>query len=119
MRQKENQYFPVITPAHSSVLVQKKNIRVVASRERETPICCMQITKAQISISTRPVHARAQIVGQGVRTTPGKSQNIGLFSNTGPDPLENHKATKLALILALVGPPFKWRFAGGPMMARF
>ena len=24
---------------------------------------------------------------------PGKSQNIGFLSNTGPDPLKNHKAT--------------------------
>ena len=46
------------------------------------------------------------------------------FSNTGPDPLENHKATKLAFH---VGPssarkaklaPLKWRFAGRPVMAR-
>ena len=33
--------------------------------------------------------------------------NIAFLSNTGPDPLKNHKATK----------PFKRRFAGGPMMA--
>ena len=26
---------------------------------------------------------------------PEKSQNIGFLSNTGPDPLKNHKATKL------------------------
>ena len=34
--------------------------------------------------------------GQGVRTTPEKSQNIGFLSNAGPDPLKNHKATKPA-----------------------
>ena len=27
---------------------------------------------------------------------PEKSQNIGFLSNTGPDPLKNHKATKTA-----------------------
>ena len=65
--------------------------------------------------------------GQGVLTPTEKSQkNIGFLSNTGPDPLKNHKATKPAFN---VGPsshhrpasetPFKWRFAGGPMMALF
>ena len=36
--------------------------------------------------------------GQGVRTPlPEKSQkNIGFLSNTGPNPLKNHKATKPA-----------------------
>ena len=33
--------------------------------------------------------------GQGVQTPPPlKNKNIGLLSNTGPDPLKNHKATK-------------------------
>ena len=39
--------------------------------------------------------------GQGVRTPPEKSQKIGFLSNTGPDPLKNHKATKPAFT---VGP---------------
>ena len=39
-----------------------------------------------------------------------KSQNTGSLSNTGPDPLKNHNATK---------PVFKWRFTDEPMMARF
>ena len=61
--------------------------------------------------------------GQGVRTPLENHKNIGFFSNTGPDPLKNHKATKPAFN---VGPlqharktPFKWRFAGWPMMAPF
>ena len=33
---------------------------------------------------------------------PEKSQNLGFLSNTGPDPLKNHKATKPAFN---VGPP--------------
>ena len=47
----------------------------------------------------------------GIWTPPPlkNHKNIGFLRNTGPDPLKNHKATK----------PFKWRFAGGPMMARF
>ena len=37
------------------------------------------------------------------------------FSNTVPDPLNNHKATKPVFNIE---PSFKWRFAGGPMMVR-
>ena len=44
------------------------------------------------------------------------------FSNTGPDPL---KITKLSSQHSMLGhhrhaseTPFKWRFAGGPMMVR-
>ena len=57
--------------------------------------------------------------GQGVRITP---ENIGFLSNTGPDPL---KITKLPSQHSMLGhhrhaseTPFKWRFAGGPMMTR-
>ena len=75
--------------------------------------------------------------GQGVLMEPIYfSQNHkakGFLSNTGPDPMKNHKATEPAFN---VGPsmshqrnailmafhwrsktPFKWSFAGGPMMA--
>ena len=61
--------------------------------------------------------------GQGVRTPSEKLKNKGFLSNTVPDSLKNHKAAKLVFN---VGPssartktPFKWRFAGGPMVARF
>ena len=33
---------------------------------------------------------------EGVRTPHEKSQNMGFLSNTGPDHLKNHKATKPA-----------------------
>ena len=33
------------------------------------------------------------------RPPPEKSQNIGFLSNTGPDPLKNHKTTKPDLML--------------------
>ena len=54
--------------------------------------------------------------GRGSRP-PEKSQNIGYLSNTGPDPLKNHKATKPSVN---VGPSsIRQRNAsGGPMMAR-
>ena len=61
--------------------------------------------------------------GQGVRTPTEKSQNIGFLSNTGPDPL---KITELQSQLSMLGhnqyaseTPFKWRFAGVPMMTRY
>ena len=60
--------------------------------------------------------------GTGGPNPPEKSQNIGFLSNTGLDPLKNHKATKPAFIVGhqLHGSkaPFKRHFAGGPMMAR-
>ena len=48
-------------------------------------------------------------------------KNIGLLSNTVPDPLKNHKATKPAFnfepLSVASESPFKWLFAGKPMMA--
>ena len=75
---------------------------------------------------TLSLHARIQGGRQVVQTppSPGKSQSfrIGFLSVTGSDPLEINKATKPAFN---VGPlsarqqtPFKWRFAGGQIMAR-
>ena len=50
-------------------------------------------------------------------------KNIWFLSNTGLDPLKNRKATKPAFnvvpLSARQRMPFKWRFAGGPMMARY
>ena len=40
---------------------------------------------------------------------PGKSQKYSFFSNTGPDPLENHKATEPAFIVGLSSA--RWRNA--------
>ena len=60
--------------------------------------------------------------GHGVRTPLKNHKNIGFLSNTSPDPLKNHKATKPAFSLGhywhASETPFKLRFAGGPMMAR-
>ena len=49
-------------------------------------------------------------------------KNIGFLCNTGLDPLENHKATKPAFNMLnhhwhASKMPFKWHFAGRPMMA--
>ena len=41
-------------------------------------------------------------------------KNIVCFSNTGPDPLENLKATKAAFIVL-----FKCSFAVGPIMTHY
>ena len=53
---------------------------------------------------------------------PKNHKNIGFLNNTGPDPLKNHKATKPDSILGHHWPAsettFKWRFTGGPMLAR-
>ena len=60
--------------------------------------------------------------GQGVRTSLENYNNIGFLSNTGPDLL---KITKLPIQHSMLDhhrtaseTPFKWRFAGGPLMAR-
>ena len=65
--------------------------------------------------------------GTGVKGSgpplPENHKNIEYLSNTGPDPL---KFSKLPSQHSMLGhhlhpseTPFKWRFAGGPMMARF
>ena len=47
-------------------------------------------------------------------------KNIGFLGKTGPDPLKNFKATKPAFNTGHHRPasemPFKWRFAGGPII---
>ena len=51
----------------------------------------------------RYVHVRIQRGGAGSPDPPPKNhKNIGFLTNTGPDPLLNHKATKPAFN---VGPP--------------
>ena len=64
--------------------------------------------------------------GQGVRIPhPLKNhKNIEFPSNTGPDPLKNHNATKPAASMfshhrPASETPFKCRFTGGPMIVHF
>ena len=61
----------------------------------------------------RVFHAWIQRGDRGLDPQPPEyHKDNRFFSNTGTDPLENHKATKP---LFNVGPS-KWRFVGGPMM---
>ena len=49
-------------------------------------------------------------------------KKIGLLSNTGLDPLKNRKATRPDFNVSPSSgrkTPFKWPFAGRPMMAHF
>ena len=61
--------------------------------------------------------------GLGVRTPPGKVQNIGFLSKTGSDHLKTKKLTFQHSALGHHRPtsetPFKWRNTGGPLMARW
>ena len=71
-------------------------------------------------LGTHSAHAWIQR-GTGGPGSPLKNhKNRGCISNTGPDPLKSHKATKPAFnveqSLARQG---KWRFAGRPMIAHF
>ena len=61
--------------------------------------------------------------GAGGSDPQKNHKNIGFSSNIDPDPL---KITKLPSQHSMMGhyrhaseTPFKWRFAGGPMMALF
>ena len=61
--------------------------------------------------------------GGGRGRTPLKiTKNIGFFSNTGPDPLKNHKAAKPAFNVghyrSASETSFQWRFADRPIIAR-
>ena len=65
---------------------------------------------------------RSRGLDRGSRPPLKSHKNIGFLSNTGPDPL---KITKLPSQHSMWGHyrhankrPFKWRFAGGPMIAR-
>ena len=60
-------------------------------------------------------------MGSGPPPPPESKKNMGFLSNTDPDPLKNHKATKPAFNLGnyrqASGTPFRWCFAGGLMIA--
>ena len=60
--------------------------------------------------------------GAGGPDPPENPKNIVFLRKTGLDPLENHKAAKLAFNVGPYRPtsetPFKWRYARGPIMAR-
>ena len=60
-----------------------------------------------------PVHALIQR-GQGIQT-PGNQNNKGFLSNTGRDPLKNHKITLLGFNIGLSF-AFRWRTGDGPLI---
>ena len=70
---------------------------------------------------------RGSRVGTGGPDPPPlkNHKNKGFLSNTGPDPLKIEKLPSQHSMLGHHRPapisetPFKWRFAGGPMIARF
>ena len=59
--------------------------------------------------------------GTGGLDPPEYHKSIGFLSNTDPDPLKITKLPSQHSILGHQRPtsktPFKWRFAGGPLMA--
>ena len=61
--------------------------------------------------------------GAGHPTPLKNHKNIGFLSTTGPDPLKIRKLSSQHSMLGYHRPasetPFKRRFAGGPIMARF
>ena len=70
-------------------------------------------------------HGRIQRGGGGRGSGPPlkNHKNMGFLSNAGPDSLKNHKSIKPAFNFvhssARQWNGIKWRFAGGPMMARW
>ena len=62
-------------------------------------------------------------VGPGVRTPLKNHKNIGFLSNTDPDPLKNHKATKPAFNFGHYRPAsimaFCWWIDDGPLIVVF
>ena len=81
---------------------------------------CWQI---HINVTTHqgPCADPEGVGGQGSRPPLENYKNIGFLSNTGPDPL---KITKLPIQHSMLGHhlparemPFKWCFAGWPLMA--
>ena len=80
------------------------------------------LNKKQRWLTDRP---RGERQGSGPPYPLKNHKNKGFLSKSGPDCLKNHKTTNSAFNVH-VGhhrpaneTPFKWRFAGGPMMAHF
>ena len=73
------------------------------------------------------MHGRIQRRGQGVRTPLQNHKNMGFRCNTGPDPLENHKATQPAFNVGTSSArqrnailmAYRWRADDGPLIVVF
>ena len=68
--------------------------KIVSEYDQEIPQS--QIADNPVAPQEEPLNHLGTRGGQGVRTSPEKSQTIGFRRNTGPDPLKNLKATKPA-----------------------
>ena len=60
--------------------------------------------------------------GRGSGIPLENHKTMGFLCNTGPDPLKTHKATQPAFNVGPSSarqrnPIYKWRFAGGPVIA--
>ena len=55
-----------------------------------------EISVLIISAKVQVYHGRIQRGDRGSRSPLKNEKNIGFHSNTGPDPLKNHKATKVS-----------------------
>ena len=64
-------------------------------------------------------HVRIQRGGQGVRTPLKNDKNTGFLSNTGLDPLKNHKVAKPAFNVGPSSMAFCWRADDGPLLVLF
>ena len=84
--------------------------------------CFCSVSLALLWVGVQSVIMCESRRGPGSGSSLKNHKNIGFLSNIGPDPL---KITKLPSLHSMLGhhqhaseTPFKWRFAGGPMMAR-
>ena len=77
-----------------------------------------EIRKQEFKVMDDP-HVRTQREGHGVPIPLETHKNIEFLSNTGPDTLKNHKATKLAFqYWAIIGPPAKCHLNGVSLAGR-
>ena len=85
--------FWYLSHSHKSIQNVHVSVSIFCVCEIRTPVYERSVETARIMRGSRGGG------GQGVRTPPpppAKSKNIGFLSNTGPDPLKYHKATKSA-----------------------
>ena len=96
------------------------------SAQNRQSVRCSHICKSGSKIQYRPKQLFPMLMrgfrgGGGCRTPPPleNHKKIGFLSNTGQDSLKTHSQhPMLGHHRHASETPFKWRFAGGPMMAR-
>ena len=93
------------TLRYAFILANTELNTLVGRRKFVVPLSTMVLPKLYCNKENMHSHSRIQR-GRGQRgrdPPPEKSQNIGFFSNTGLDPLKNHKATKPAFNVVIIG----------------